>query len=231
MKRGTGEPHATQAGGGAGVRLLDLFCGRWGWARAFAARGWDCFGIDLQVPKEIPERCEFEQGDILHYHEGLMEGFDFIVASSPCQEFSIHGMPHFHPNAKYPSMGIRLFNHTRELCEASGIPYVMENVLAAQWFVGESVNNCGPFHLWGTGVPPLMPQGITKNMSQQRDANGRRRGALEHVSKRERAAEGAKIPPELANCVADYAEALLRDKVAAGVSSAEGGDDARRRAE
>jgi len=24
------------------MRMLDLFCGRWGWSKAFAARGWEC---------------------------------------------------------------------------------------------------------------------------------------------------------------------------------------------
>ena len=56
---------------------------------------------------------------------------DFICASSPCRAvFSVHGMKHFHPNPRsvYPEMGLELFNHTRMLCESSGVPYVMENV-------------------------------------------------------------------------------------------------------
>jgi hypothetical protein len=61
-------------------------------------------------------------------------------------------------------MGIRLFSHTRALCEATGLPYVMENVRAAQDFVGKAANHCGSFYLWGSGVPPILPQGITKGM-------------------------------------------------------------------
>lgn len=221
------------------MRMLDLFCGRWGWSRAFAARGWECVGVDLTQPPEIPNGCIFVKGDIFeiesvgrflgdsdylvaceqaeHSRTNCKDstggrGFDFICASSPCEQFSVHGMKHFHPNPKYPEMGIKLFEHTRAICEASDVPYVMENVRAAQKFMGNAVHHCGPFYLWGTGVPPLIHKGIGKNMSQQRDKNGRRRGALEHVSKVQRAALGATIPIELANAVADYAERLIEQR-------------------
>src|SRR6185312_12395545 len=137
-------------------RMLDLFAGRFGWGRAFAARGWEVVGIDLVEPAEIPQGCKFTRFDALKL-VGI-EGFDFICASSPCEEFSVHGMRHFHPNPKYPEMGIKLFNHTRSLCEASGLPYVMENVRPAQQFVGMAVNHFGPFYLWGNAVPPLLPK-------------------------------------------------------------------------
>src|ERR1700679_4032751 len=99
------------------MRLLDLFCGKWGWSRAFAARGWDCVGVDLIEPDETPERCEFWKLDVLDIRwAGSFVGFeataawlgqfDAICASSPCEEFSVHGMAHFHPNPKYPEMGI-----------------------------------------------------------------------------------------------------------------------------
>ena len=173
--------------------MLDLFCGRWGWSKAFAARGWECVGVDLVEPPEIPQGCRFVKFDILELHSSAggfvyrpdpfatdyvtpLGKFDFICASSPCEQFSVHGMKHFHPNPPYPGLGIKLFNHTRELCDASGVPYVMENVCAAENFVGFAVFRCGPFALWGTGVPVLFPKGVRKGMSQarKRDANGKR---------------------------------------------------------
>ena len=201
------------------MRLLDLFCGRWGWSRAFAARGWECVGVDLIEPSEMPKNCTFLKRDILEeIDECFMYGgyygprFDFIVASSPCEQFSVYGLKCFHPNPPYPELGIKLFNHARQLCEASGVPYVMENVKASQRFIGTAAHHCGPFYLWGSGVPPLLPRGITKGMSTRRkkDANGKNiyRGA-DALTSKERAATGATIPPELANCVADYAERLL----------------------
>jgi hypothetical protein len=149
------------------------------------------------------------------------EGFDFVCASSPCEEFSLWGLRHFNPNPAYPEMGIKLFNHCRAVLEESGIPYIMENVRAAQKFVGKADHHCGAFHLWGNAVPPLMPQGILKGWETKYvDSKGRNRGGgpgryewSTSDGRREATAKVATIPPELANCVADYAERLLEMKV------------------
>lgn len=214
--------------------MLDLFCGRWGWSRAFAARGWYGVGIDLTEPPEIPDGCEFLKRDILDIPTSWIDlrDFDFICASSPCEQFSVHGMKHFHPNPPYPELGIKLFNHTRAICEASGAPYVMENVRAAQQFVGQAVNHCGPFYLWGTGVPPLLPQGVKKGfqtgggiiqrlkkidraaLTAYRRENDLSWSSSGSAKRKEFTARAATIPPELSACVADYAEAILRKEVA-----------------
>lgn len=200
------------------MRLLDLFCGRWGWSKAFAARGWECVGIDLVEPPEVPQGCTFMLTDVLLIDEEFCRDFDFICASSPCEQFSVHGMRHFHPNPPYPELGIGLFNHTRNICESSGTPYVMENVRAAQKFVGNAVHHCGPFYLWGNAVPPLMPQNITKGMwhihapSERKPEFFKVRDKLTAKfggSKRLATSEIATIPPELSNAVADYAERLI----------------------
>jgi hypothetical protein len=227
------------------MRLLDLFCGRWGWSKTFAARGWECVGVDLVEPPEIPDGCTFVKENILAikqvrrvlfggrdpvageslqysstpYADYLLgQSFDFIVASSPCEEFSKYGLRCFFPDGPYPSNGIKLFNHTREICWKSGVPWVMENVRAAQEFVGRSKHNCGPFHLWGTGVPPLMPQGIIKGMTRKALGHYDYEGEPGWNTKNERASRrqnesnaaalAATIPPELANCVAEYAERI-----------------------
>lgn len=231
-------------------RMLDLFCGRFGWGRAFAERRWEVVGIDLVAPPEVPAGCTFIRADVLQLKVSKYGRFsifehgdrgeelwsfkpDFICASSPCEQFSVHGMKHFHPNPPYPELGIKLFNHTRELCEASGVPYVMENVRPAQAFVGTARHHCGPFYLWGCGVPPLMNQGISKGMnrgksdliktmtSEQKRAYRNAHsgpGRNGYSSSKERVEEtacAATIPPELASCVCDYAEALLRMKATA----------------
>ena len=219
------------------MRMLDLFCGRFGWGKAFAARGWEVVGIDLIKPSEIPKGCRFIQGDILQlecysdagwvmelYSGALNIGdFDFVCASSSCEEFSLFGMAHFHPNPPYPSTGIRLFDHTRALLESSGVRYVMENTRKAQDFVGKAENHAGPFYLWGNSVPPLMPMGIKKGIKH---AEGFRksmtpeekrmcrlkdtmlRSGSKSKVRKEHTAAAAMIPPELANCVADYAERI-----------------------
>lgn len=210
--------------------MLDLFAGRLGWSKAFLERGWNVIAIDLVMPSmEIPAGVDYRLMDILTLTPEMVAEIapDFICASSPCEQFSVHGMKHFHPNPPYPEMGIKLFNHTQMLCEVSGVPYVMENVRAAQSFVSNAVHHCGPFYLWGTGVPPLLNQGIRKgysfhipgiermNIEERRQARKKvptqqfYSGSPERL---EMTAQAATIPPELSSCVADYAERIIAMK-------------------
>lgn len=217
--------------------MLDLFCGRFGWSKAFAACGWECVGVDLVEPPKIPQGCTFIKADILQmeFREGVgihipyvpyaeldAGNFDFICASSPCEQFSVHGLKCFHPNPPYPKLGIKLFNHTRALCEASGVAYIMENARSAQQFVGKAVNHCGPFYLWGNSVPPLIPQGISKGTKFGLDKDGGRENRKKFdryyqtgskgKGRRDHIANVATISPELAACVADYAERILEQE-------------------
>ncbi len=141
--------------------------------------------------------------------------FDFICASSPCEQFST--MRNFRPPVLYPELGVKLFKHTRDLCEASGVPYVMENVSGAGRYVGKAVAHCGSYYLWGTAVPTILPQNIRKGMTQLamgcREKKGRP-GWNDRNGKRGQTPTElvATIPPELANCAATYAERLLEQK-------------------
>lgn len=190
-------------------RMLDLFAGRLGWSKAFLARGWDVVAYDLVLPDmEIPAGVDYRLADILTLTPADVQGFDFICASSPCEKFSIHRMKMFHPNPPYPDLGIRLFNHARYLCESSGAQYIMENVQTAQQFVGDAAAHAGSFYLWGTGVPAIIPKGLTKGMKMDRQWCQELGG--HGSSKRDTQTAGfATIPPELASCVADYAARLI----------------------
>lgn len=231
-------------------RMLDLFCGRFGWGKAFAERGWEVVGVDLVEPPYIPDGCSFIRADILQIVSSKHGRFsiyecdagpgtgeelwtmkpDFICASSPCEQFSVHGMKHFHPSPPYPERGIKLFNHTRAICETSGVPYVMENVRAAQEFVGKAVHHCGSFYLWANAVPALIPKAgiiskgidvgsskIIKTMTNEEKRAYRAQFIWNQAwsSSRQRKGDTAKaatIPPELANAVCDYAERILEQK-------------------
>jgi hypothetical protein len=185
--------------------------------------------VDLVEPPEIPHGCEFIKQDVLdiwatggwvHMDNEFAciwsQEFDFICASSPCERFST--ILNFRQPVPYPESGVKLFNHTRGICEASRLPYVIENVAGAMRFVGKAVNHCGPFYLWGNAVPPILPQGIRKGLGILamgcRETKGKPgwndRGTTQ-LGKND-TAKVATIPPELANCVADYAERLLEAK-------------------
>jgi hypothetical protein len=213
------------------MRLLDLFCGRWGWSRAFAARGWECVGVDLVRPECIPERCEFVKMDVLSIKTigptSFYYGFDFICASPPCEQFSVHCMKFLkkkeHP---YPALGIKLFNHTRQLCEDSGLSYVIENVRCAEQFVGKAVHHANAFYLWGNSVPPILPKGFLKmgNQGGYYKKNAPNGFVHDPPGRRQPTAKSATIPPELANCVADYAERILESRELEAVAD---GDNAK----
>lgn len=123
----------------------DLFCGRGGWTKGFQAHGWDCWGIDLNPQPHYPGR--FIQADIAQLYE--LPYADFYCCSSPCENFSRFRLKCFHPNPPFPWLGISLFDYARYLLEATGKPYLMENVSAAQKFLGRSDYHFGPFHVWG----------------------------------------------------------------------------------
>ena len=192
--------------------MCDLFCGRGGWTKGFQAHGWRCIGFDLHPQPDYPG--EFIQADIAHLHE-LPEA-DFYCCSSPCEQFSVHGMKHFHPNPKWPWLGIALFEYARRLMEATGKPYVMENVRAAEKFMGYSQHKCGSFHLWGA-VPPIVPQGVTKGMTQyqaydpisgKRILLGMRRFSSKSKQRAIETAKIAEIPQELSSHIAQFAERI-----------------------
>lgn len=218
------------------MRMLDLFSGELGWASVFAARGWKVTAVDLKRPRrEIPKGVEFVQADVMtweitHPRTRIMRLYadfggysfdfpDFICASSVCDGFASFGMPHYRKNPPHPVKEIKLFEHTRRICDESGVPYVMENVRTAQQFVGPAIGHCGSFYLWGNAVPPILPQGITKakwkpNVIHGRNAPGNFAPEL-NWPKAERKAKLATIPPELAHAVAEYAERLIEAKVSA----------------
>jgi len=216
-------------------------------------------GIDFVDQRErMPEQCEFWEADILNvsvkgnyfnivgctrmpkeisYADAAsiwveISRFDFIVASPPCEEFSVHGMKCFHKNPKYPEMGIKLFNHTRQLCEESGLPYILENVRVAQKFVGDATHHTGPFYLWGNSVPPFLPRvrnkvgrfhGMPGSLMEREMRAGKTRSQTRNDYQREVrrlagsdkgcASFAAEIPEELSDKIADYAERLLERKV------------------
>lgn len=198
------------------MRMLDLFCGRWGWGKAFAARGWEVVGVDLVRPDNTIPPLVFIEADVLDLDVNSLTkigGFDFVCASSVCDGFASFGMKHFRPNPPYPEYEIKLFNHTREICEASGLPYVIENVRAAQEFVGPAVNHAGSFYLWGNGVPPLLPR-VHKAKWYTREGKPGNFAIELNLPKSERKPLLATIPPELAGCVADYATRICTEALA-----------------
>jgi DNA (cytosine-5)-methyltransferase 1 len=110
-------------------RLLDLFCGAGGAAMGYHRAGFEVVGVDVVDQPHYP--FTFFQRDALDYlslppaHIG---SFDAIHASPPCQAFSVATL---HRGRRQQATHPDLIAPTRDLLEASGLPYVIENVAGA----------------------------------------------------------------------------------------------------
>src|ERR1051326_3078641 len=106
-------------------RLLDLFCGAGGAAMGYHRAGFEVVGVDIKAQPHYP--FEFHRGDALHVLERphIRTEFAAIHASPPCQAYS--ALRVMRNARKHPD----LVGPTRDLLEATGLPYVIENVHGA----------------------------------------------------------------------------------------------------
>jgi DNA (cytosine-5)-methyltransferase 1 len=100
---------------------LDLFCGAGGAAVGYHRAGFDVVGVDNRPQSRYP--FEFHQADAMTFP---LDGFDAIHASPPCQDHSLLAVL----NEKKRGTGWML-EATRQRLIASGLPYVIENVIGA----------------------------------------------------------------------------------------------------
>jgi DNA (cytosine-5)-methyltransferase 1 len=99
--------------------------------------GFEVVGVDIAPQPHYP--FEFHQADALEYP---LEGFDVIHASAPCQRFTAYGRRKGIDRERH----LNLIPATRARLQASGLPYVLENV------EGAPLNS--PIRLCGTSFGP-----------------------------------------------------------------------------
>lgn len=109
-------------------RLLDLFCGAGGAAMGYHRAGFDVVGVDIKPQSHYP--FEFIQADAVTFP---LEGFGAIHASPPCQRYSTIGKQNSRRSGKeYPD----LYEPIRARLQATGVPWVVENVIGAPYRSG-----------------------------------------------------------------------------------------------
>ncbi|WKV82324.1 DNA cytosine methyltransferase [Streptomyces sp. SNU607] len=115
------------------LRVLDLFCCQGGAAMGYHLAGLDVTGIDLAPQPRYPFRLI--QADAIDYVREHGHEFDFIHASPPCQRYSrAQKIQHRdHPDLIAP---------TRAALEATGRPFVIENVEEAARKLRNPVTLC-----------------------------------------------------------------------------------------
>lgn len=119
-------------------RLLDLCCGQGGASAGYDQAGFDVTGVDIDPQPKYP--YPFIQTDALAYVAAHGHQYDAIHASFPCQAFTkaarIRGRTH--PDLITPG---------RPLLDATGRPWVMENVPGAPLLYPVELCGCMFAHL------------------------------------------------------------------------------------
>lgn len=118
------------------MRLLDAFCGAGGAGMGYHRAGFEVVGVDIAPQPHYP--FEFYQADALEFIATHGCEFDVIHASPPCQAYSRatawRGSRKNHPD---------LIATTRQALQATGRPYIIENVQEARSLLCEPVMLCG----------------------------------------------------------------------------------------
>ena len=112
-----------------GLRMLDLYCGGGGAAMGYSRAGIpDITGVDINKQPRYP--FQFIQGDALEYLSAHWQEYDIIHASPPCQAYTRKqtdwGRKRTHWT-DHPD----LLGPTRDMLLATGLPFVIENVVGA----------------------------------------------------------------------------------------------------
>lgn len=124
-------------------RLLDLFCCAGGAGMGYARAGFEITGVDIVAHKNNPHAVIV--ADALTLDPAWIAGnFDAVHASPPCQGYTT--MRHA-PGAKGAP---RMIGVTRELLQATGLPWVIENVEAAADEMRNQLLLCGT--MFGLGA-------------------------------------------------------------------------------
>lgn len=121
-------------------RLLDLFCCAGGAGAGYEAAGFEVFGVDLVRSRRSPHPVL--EANVLALPVEFLRLFDAVHASPPCQ-----GLTEMN-NDK--ARHLNLIPATRTLLEASGLPYVIENVRGAWRELREPVSLFGT--MFGCGL-------------------------------------------------------------------------------
>ena len=111
---------------------MDLFCCAGGAGMGYHQAGFDVVGVDIKPQPRYP--FEFIQADCLTLDRDFIATFDAVHASPPCQAYT--DLRH-----RTGKQYAELIEPTRAQLNASGLPYVIENVERAP--LHRSLRLCG----------------------------------------------------------------------------------------
>jgi len=154
------------------MRALDLFCGLGGWSDGLALEGFEVLGVEIE-----PEIAELYKhpvivNDVRDLNPNDFKGYDIIVGSPPCRDFSTIGRVFGHRWKEPPDpkgRGMELINAFLTIVkEAEPTYWLMENVpRLGDWLkekprvtamLGETMKRS----FWGNYPAFLIPQDYNK---------------------------------------------------------------------
>ena len=122
------------------MKLLDLFCGAGGCSMGYHRAGFEVVGVDNWRQPNYPFKMRRIDARLILAPDfksawNDWDSFDVIHASPPCQAHSlISGYSAYHAN---------YIPELRKLLEATGKPYIIENVENAGWWLKRPMMLCG----------------------------------------------------------------------------------------
>ena len=166
---------------------LDLCKGLGGWTKGLLAAGWDVIGVDVEdwshslayvkptgfIQADVREIAK----DVQAYFPALK--FDLVVASPPCQEFSITRQPFHKPHVerlKREGPDKSIWRACVKIAADLKAPLILENVGGANDWMGRATWHYGSYYFWGE-IPALQPIPFLKENGVMSHRKGFQRSA------------------------------------------------------
>lgn len=112
-------------------RLLDLFCGAGGAGMGYHQAGFDVVGVDIEAHPDNPFEVTVADALEVLRDKAFLRTFDAVHASPPCQGYTAMSNRYRGKGGRADSHE-QLIDQVRELLEAAGCTYVIENVVGAR---------------------------------------------------------------------------------------------------
>lgn len=150
------------------MKVLDLFCGLGGWSDGFASEGFEVLGVEIEPKIARLYKHPIIVADVRTLNGEVFKGFDVIVGSPPCRDFSTQTQANKGYPAREgpkPERGLEIIKQFLKFVEdAKPTFWAMENVYRLEKFFDLKpiwrfyISRRGKRSLWGNvPLPSLMP--------------------------------------------------------------------------
>lgn len=158
-------------------KALDLFCGLGGWSDGLVMEGFDVLGVEIERKIAKLYKHDVVVADVRTLNGELFKGYDLIVGSPPCRDFSwlTFGLGHRWKRPPDPEgVGMELINaYLKFVKDAHPKYWIMENVDRLALYLDEKPKCICKLGLkmkrafWGNFPNFLMPQ-TNKRLSHKK---------------------------------------------------------------